>query len=75
MEQAFASLRALGFLTQFDQMPPEAKSRALQGLMTIGFPRALSDLDYILQNLPPDRPEHRLALVLSDVAKKAGLKP
>lgn len=74
IEEARRSLRAIGFLTQMDQMAPAAKAIALSELMAIGFPKVMGDLDYLLANLPRDSAEYKAAVVLNDVAKKAGLK-
>ncbi|HEX9730790.1 MAG TPA: TIR domain-containing protein [Thermoanaerobaculia bacterium] len=74
IEEARRSLRAIGFLTQMDQMAPAAKARALSELMTVGFPKVMSDLDYLTTNLPKESAEYKAAVLLNDVAKKAGLK-
>jgi len=42
--------------------------------MAIGFPKVMSDLDYLIANLPKESAEFKLAVVLDDKARKAGLK-
>jgi tetratricopeptide (TPR) repeat protein len=74
IEEALGSLRALGFLTQMDKMSPAAKVKALNDLMAIGFPKVMADLDYLINNLPKGSKELELAIILEDVARKAGLK-
>ncbi len=73
-EDALQSLKALGFLTQMDTMAPAAKSKALLEVMGKGLPKIMADLDYLIQELPPDEPQHKLAVLLNDVAKQSGLK-
>lgn len=74
IEEARRSLRAIAFLAQMDQMTAAAKARALSELMAIGFPKVMSDLDYLVGVLPKESAEYKAAVVLDDVAKKAGLK-
>ena len=74
IEEALRSLQAVAFLTQMDAMTPAGKQKALMELMPIGFPKVWDDLDYLIENLPENRPEHRLAVLLEEVAREAGLK-
>ena len=62
IEEAPRSLRAIGFLSQMDQMTPAAKARALSELMTIGFPKVMSDLDYLIASLPKESAEFKAAV-------------
>jgi tetratricopeptide (TPR) repeat protein len=68
------TLRALGFLAQMDQMTAATKARALSELKAIGFPKVMSDLDYLVATLPKESAEFKAAVVLTDVARTAGLK-
>lgn len=74
IEEALGSLRVMGSFTQMDSMPPAAKAKVLSEMMTIGFPKIMADLDYLVKHLPKGSKEHQAAALLEEIARKAGLK-
>lgn len=74
IEDALLSVHALGPITRLDKLTPQGKMQALSTLAAIGWPKILSDLEFLQKNLPNDHP-HRPGLVaLLDIVRKVAPK-